>query len=306
MSPPEPISSPVPGDLATRARTLVEALPYLRRFRGAIIVVKYGGAAMTRDSLADSFARDVTLLQHVGIHPVVVHGGGPAVSGTMERLGLEPRFVGGHRVTDAATAEVVEMVLCGKVNKNLVARLVRAGSQAVGLSGTDAGLLRVRRHAPDGVDIGQVGTPDEVDPSVLHTLLNAGHLPVIAPTADGPGEAVHNVNADLVAGAVASALGAAKLVYLSDVAGVLRDGRLVSRMNPSEAQAMLDDGTASGGMRPKLEAALAALEGGVPRVHLVDGRVEHALLVEILTDAGCGTLLSADLPESPPSQETPT
>ena len=277
-----------------RARVLVEALPYLQRFRGAIIVVKYGGAAMTEERLADSFARDLTLLQHVGMRPVVVHGGGPAVSRTMERLGLEPKFVGGHRVTCPETAEVAEMVLCGKVNKALVARLVRAGAGAVGLSGTDGGLLRVRRHAPEGQDIGLVGHPEAVDPSVLLTLLEAGHLPVVAPTADGPGGTTHNVNADLVAGAIASALGARKLIYLTDVPGLLVGGEPVSCLKPAEARALLEDGTASGGMRPKLEASLDALEAGVPRVHMVDGRVEHALLLEILTDRGCGTLLCAE------------
>lgn len=289
-----PLPNPVPDQHALRARTLVEALPYLQRFRGATFVIKYGGAAMKDEALADSFARDITLLQHVGMRPVVVHGGGPEVSRTMERLGLESRFVAGHRVTDAETAEVVEMVLCGKVNKSLVARLVRAGAQAVGLSGTDAGLLRVSRHTPEGRDIGQVGTPESVNTDILRTLLEAGNLPVIAPTADGPGGTTHNVNADLVAGAVAAALGAEKLLYLTDVPGLLKDGKLLTRLVPSQARACLEDGTATGGMRPKLEASLSALEAGVNRVHLIDGRVEHAMLLEILTDSGCGTLLCRD------------
>jgi len=274
-----------------RARVLVEALPYLRRFRGAVMVVKYGGAAMKDASLADSFARDVTLLQHVGMRPVVVHGGGPEVSRIMERLGLEPRFVDGHRVTCEATAEVAEMVLCGKVNKGLVARLVRSGARAVGLSGTDAGLLEVSRHAPGGQDIGLVGRPEAVDPALILTLLDAGYLPVVAPTADGPGHATHNVNADLVAGALASALRAEKLIYLTDVPGLMAGGTVVPSLDPVRARALLENGTVSGGMRPKMEAALAALEAGVARVHLVDGRVEHALLLEVLTDCGCGTLL---------------
>ena len=285
------VSRPIPGDAALRARTLVEALPYLRKYRGAILVVKYGGSAMQSEDLADSFAQDVTLLQHVGMQPVVVHGGGPEISRTMERLGLAQTFVNGHRVTSEETAEVAEMVLCGKVNKKLVARLVRAGSRAVGLSGTDAGLLKVSRHAPEGQDIGLVGKPEQVNPEVLHTLLKAGYLPVIAPTAEGPGDTTYNVNADLVAGALATALGAEKLIYLSDVPGLMDGDRLVSVVSPEQAAGFLDNGIAAGGMRPKLEAALAAHRTGVPRVHLVDGRVEHALLLEILTDQGCGTLL---------------
>lgn len=288
---------PIPEPTAARARVLVEALPYLRRFRGAVLVVKYGGSAMKEEALADSFARDVTLLHHVGMRPVVVHGGGPEVSRTMARLGLESRFVAGHRVTDEATAEVVEMVLCGKVNKALVARLVRAGSRAVGLSGTDAGLLRVRRHAPGGQDIGLVGTPEAVDPSVLETLLSGGYVPVIAPTADGPGGTTHNVNADLVAGAVASALDAEKLLYLTDVPGLMDGGDLIPVIGPERARRLIEDGTASGGMRPKMEAALAALDSGVRSVHLMDGRIEHALLLEVLTDEGCGTLMRNDPPQ---------
>lgn len=283
-----------PAALAERARVLAEALPYLQEFRGAIVVVKYGGAAMTDGALADAWARDVVLLEHVGLRPVVVHGGGPALTRTLERLGVETRFVDGHRVTSAEGAEVAEMVLSGRLNKEVVARLNRAGARAVGLSGTDAGLIRVRRREAAGVDLGFVGEVEELDPGLVLALLRNHYVPVLSSTAAGPEGRPYNINADVVAGALAGALGARKLVFLSDVPGVLDDGRLLPVLDVAAARRLLADGTASSGMRPKLEAGLAALAAGVPRVHYVDGREPHALLLEIFTDQGAGTLLLAE------------
>ncbi len=273
------------------AAVLVEALPYLRRFRGAVVVVKYGGAAMVDPVAADAWAQDVVLLEHVGLRPLVVHGGGPALTRTMERMGIPTSFVEGHRVTTAESAEVAEMVLSGRINKEVVSRLNRAGGCAVGLSGTDARMLRVRRHRPAGRDIGFVGEVSEVDTRPLRLLLEAGYIPVLSSTAADDDGLPHNINADLVAGAVAAAMPAEKLVFLTDVPGVMRDGAVVQVLDDREAAALVAGGGVSGGMRPKLEAAIAALAGGVPRVHLVDGRMPHALLLEIFTDRGVGTLL---------------
>ncbi len=278
-------------ELASRARVLMEALPYLQQFRGALVVIKYGGAAMVDDELADSWARDVVLLEHVGLLPVVVHGGGPALTRTMQRMGIETRFVDGHRVTDADSAEVAEMVLSGRINKQVVSRLQRAGGRAVGLSGTDAGMLRVRRHRPGGRDIGFVGVVEAVDVKPLRLLLEGEYIPVLSSTAADADGQTHNINADVVAGAVAAALGATKLIFLSDVPGVMAEGKLCRTLDAAGVQQLLDAGEASGGMRPKLAAALEALAAGVARVHLVDGRLPHALLLEILTDRGVGTLV---------------
>jgi acetylglutamate kinase len=281
-------------ELASRAEVLMEALPYLQQFRGALVVIKYGGAAMIDDELADSWARDVVLLEHVGLLPLIVHGGGPALTRTMQRMGIETRFVDGHRVTDAESAEVAEMVLSGRINKQVVSRLQRAGGQAVGLSGTDAGMLRVRRHRPGGQDIGFVGRIDAVDTQPLRLLLESEYIPVLSSTAADADGQPHNINADFVAGAVAAAMGATKLIFLSDVRGVMAEGALCRTLTSGRAGELLADGEASGGMRPKLGAALEALAAGVPRVHLVDGRLPHALLLEILTDRGVGTLVVSE------------
>ena len=278
------------ADLTDRARVLVEALPYLRRFRQALVVVKYGGAAMVSEELADSWARDVVLLEHVGLRVLIVHGGGPALTRTMERMGIATRFVEGHRVTDADTAEIAEMVLSGRINKQVVSRLNRAGGKAVGLSGTDAGMLRVARHRPEGRDIGFVGQIEAVDTTPLSLLLENDYIPVLSSTAADHLGQPHNINADLVAGAVAAAMRATKLIFLTDIAGVMKDGAVCSRLSRAEARSLLD-GEDLGGMRPKLEAALAALAAGVEQVHVVDGRQPHALLLEVLTDRGVGTLL---------------
>jgi acetylglutamate kinase len=286
-------TDPTP-DRAARAKVLIEALPHLQRFRGALIVVKYGGAAMVDEALADSWARDVVLLEHVGFRTLVVHGGGPALTRTMERMGLTTEFVDGHRVTDAESAEVAEMVLSGRINKQVVSRLQRAGGRAVGLSGTDAGMLRVSRHRPSGRDIGFVGRVEAVDTKPLRLLLESDYIPVLSSTAADSEGQPHNINADLVAGAVAAAMGASKLVFLTDVTGVVVDGALRQTLSSSEAELLLEKGGASGGMIPKLEAAIGALEAGVPQVHVIDGREQHTLLLELLTDRGVGTLLERD------------
>jgi len=282
------------AELQVRAGILLEALPYLERFRGAIVVIKYGGASMVDPALARSWAREVVLLEHVGIHPIVVHGGGPALTKTLARMGLETTFVDGHRVTTAESAEVAEMVLSGRVNKQVVSLLNRAGAKAVGLSGTDAGMVRVARHRPDGRDIGFVGLVEEVNPAPLRLLVDQGYVPVLSSTAADATGQPYNINADLVAGAVAQAVGATKLIFLTDVPGIRHEGRLVRRTTPAGARRMLESGVAEGGMLPKLEAALTALEAGVQRVHLVDGTRPHAILLEIFTDDGVGTLIAHD------------
>ena len=281
-------------ELAARARVLTEALPYLQRYRDAVIVVKYGGAAMGDRALAEAWARDVVLLEHVGLRPLVVHGGGPALTKAMARMGIETTFVDGQRVTTAESAEVAEMVLSGRINKEVVSLLNRAGARAIGLSGTDASMLRIRRHAPGGQDIGFVGEVESVETAPLDLLLGNGYIPVLSSTAADSKGQPHNINADLVAGAVAGAMKAAKLVFLSDVPGVLVDGKLQEVLTASTARAVLDSGHATGGMMPKIQAALHALAAGVPRVHLVDGRLPHALLLEIFTDEGAGTLVVPD------------
>jgi acetylglutamate kinase len=276
--------------------TLLEALPYIRQFHGRIVVIKYGGAAMTEPQLKADFARDIVLLKYVGMNPVIVHGGGPEITGYMNRLDLPVRFVDGLRVSDADTVEIAKMVLVGKVNKDIVLLINRAGQPAVGLCGDDGLLFRAsRKLTPSGQDIGFVGTIDEVDVRVL-THLMPDYIPVVASIgADYEGNA-YNINADEAAGAVARALGAHKIMFLTDVAGWLRDpadpGSVVSRASAAEVTAALD--LVGGGMRPKLGACLEAVLGGVPSAHIVDGRVPHSLLIELFTDAGAGTMIEMD------------
>jgi acetylglutamate kinase len=271
--------------------TLLEALPYIREFHRRTIVIKYGGAAMDDPALREEFARDVVLLKYVGMDPVVVHGGGPDITDYMKRLNLPVEFVGGLRVSDAQTVEVAKMVLVGKVNKDIVLRLNRHGQPAIGLSGDDGGLLRVsRRTAPDGTDVGFVGRIERVDRRVIDHVAR-DYIPVIASVgADREGNA-YNVNADEVAGAVARAIGAYKVVFLTDVAGWLRDpsdpSSLISEAGADEVEAMLP--SIAGGMRPKLQACVDAIHGGVSSAQIVDGRVPHSLLLELFTDAGIGT-----------------
>ncbi len=270
--------------------TLLEALPYIRLFHGKTVVVKYGGAAMIDPSLAEDFARDVVLLKYVGMNPIVVHGGGPEITRYMERLGMKVEFVDGLRVSDPATVEVAKMVLVGKSNKDIVLRLNRHGQPAVGLSGDDGSLFSVRKQLLDGRDIGMVGEIVDVDVDVLRHIAQ-DYIPVIASVgADRQGNS-YNVNADTAAAAVARAMEAQKLVFLTDVGGWLRDpDDPASRISQATAEELRDAlPTVSGGMRPKLEACALAVEGGVPAAHIIDGREPHSLLLELFTDAGIGT-----------------
>jgi acetylglutamate kinase len=281
--------------LVERAEVLLEALPYIRAFQGQTLVIKYGGAAMEQADLKVQFARDVLLLRLVGLRPVIVHGGGPQIGALMKRLGKEPRFVGGMRVTDAETVEIVEMVLVGKINTEIVALINLHGGRAVGLNGKDAGLIRARKRwhrGPDGqaVDIGLVGEVEAVDPEPIRRLEEAGFIPVVAPIGAGAAGETYNINADLVAGEVAAALRAAKLIHLTDVAGI-RDGMgvLLSTLTRAAAARLIEGGVIDGGMLPKVESALRALEGGCAKAHIIDGRVPHAILLEVFTDEGVGT-----------------
>ena len=287
------------------AQTLSEALPFMRRFKGRTFVIKFGGHAMGDDNLADLFARDVVLLKHVGINPVVVHGGGPQIGNMLERLRIKSSFVDGLRVTDSATVEIVEMVLAGSINKQVVTAINRAGGCAVGLSGKDAKLisavpLKRTLRDPDSqiervLDLGFVGDPSDIDPTVLNKFAAADIIPVIAPIGLGQEGQTFNINADTVAGAVASAVGAAKLVMMTDVEGLMDgSGQLVPRLTEIEAAAMLRDGTISGGMIPKIETCVAAIQGKTEAAHILDGRVPHVLLLEIFTEHGVGTMIKAE------------
>jgi len=278
-----------------RAEVLLEALPYIREFRGKTVVIKYGGAAMERADLKEPFALDVILLRLVGMKPVIVHGGGPQIGSLMKRLGKEPKFVGGMRVTDEETVEIVEMVLVGKINKEIVGLINHHGGKAVGLSGKDAGLLRARKRKhrlPTGeeVDLGLVGEVELVNVEPIRLLEDNGFIPVIAPVGVGSEGETYNINADLVAGEVAAALGAEKLIHLTDVQGILDSaGKLVSTLSRKEAERLVTAGVIEGGMLPKVESALRALEGGTAKAHIIDGRVPHAILLELFTREGVGT-----------------
>ncbi len=290
-----------PASLA-KAETLVEALPYLQRYAGRTFVVKYGGHAMGDPELAHDFAQDVVLLKAVGINPVVVHGGGPQIGSMLKKLGVESRFVDGLRVTDKATAQVAEMVLSGAINKELVGWIAGAGGKAIGISGKDGGLViasKVTRTSKDPgssieqvVDLGFVGEPDKVDTTIIETISAAGMIPVIAPIAPGADGETYNINADTMAGAVAAALGAARLFLLTDVAGVLdKGGNLLTDLTPADIAGLQQDGTISGGMIPKLETCIHAVEAGCEAAVVLDGRVPHAMLLEIFTSRGAGTLI---------------
>ncbi len=285
-----------------KARTLIEALPFMREHWGKVVVVKYGGAAMERAPLARPFAQDIGLLLSAGIRPVVVHGGGPQVTEVASRLGLEARFVGGHRVTDRETLEVATMVLAGKVNTGVVANLLAGGVPAVGLSGVDGGLLLARRREPD---LGFVGEVVRVNAGVVRTLMDRQFVPVVASIAvDEDGQA-YNVNADVVAAELAVGLGAEKLVFIVDVPGLMgAGGELHSELGVQECLDLLATGAVEGGMVPKLESAVRALKAGVRRVHLVDGRVEHALVLELFTPEGVGTMITPDVQAATGGQGT--
>jgi len=280
---------------AGKAKILAEALPYIRRFHDRTIVVKYGGNAMTEASLKAGFARDVVMLKLVGMNPVIVHGGGPQIGALMKRLGKEPEFVGGMRVTDEETIEIVEMVLVGKINKEIVGLINHHGGRAVGLSGKDANLLRARRRPhrlPSGeeIDIGLVGEVETVNPAPIRLLEENGFIPVIAPVGVGERGETYNINADLVAGQVAAALGAEKLIHLTDVQGIRDgDGRFVSTLTRKDAERLMREGVIDGGMLPKVESALRALEGGTAKAHIIDGSKPHAILLELFTHEGIGT-----------------
>jgi acetylglutamate kinase len=287
------------------AATLVEALPYMRRFAGSTFVIKYGGHAMGSPALAHDFARDVVLLKQVGVNPVVVHGGGPQIKAMLDRLKIKSEFVEGLRVTDAATVEIVEMVLAGSINKQIVTAIQAAGGQAVGLSGKDGNLIeaskltRTRRdpssHIEQVLDLGFVGQPSRVHTKVLKAFEGTDIVPVIAPIGVGTDGQTYNINADTVAGAIAAAFTARKLLMLTDVEGVLGpDGRLISELTASAARALIADGTVSGGMIPKLETCLQALDHGVGAAHVLDGRLPHVILLETFTEAGVGTKLTPD------------
>jgi len=283
-----------------RARVLIEALPYIRRFNGATIVVKYGGHAMVDEQLKRDFALDIILMKYVGMNPVVVHGGGPQIGDFLRRLSIESEFVDGMRVTDRQTMDVVEMVLVGKVNKEIVALINHNGGSAVGLSGKDGNLIRARKmtylksrgedQAPEIIDMGMVGEITAVHTGILSSIMKSEFIPVIAPVGAGEGGETYNINADLVAGAVASALNARKLVLLTDTEGVLdREKRLISSLKSDEARILIGEGTIVGGMIPKVQCCLNALASGVRKAHIIDGRAPHAILLEILTKVGVGT-----------------
>jgi acetylglutamate kinase len=275
--------------LIDKAEVLIEALPYMRRFVDKTIVIKYGGHAMTDEDLRASFAVDVVLLKYIGVRPVIVHGGGPQIERTLERLGIQSSFVKGLRVTDDATMEVVEMVLGGSVNREIVELIQRGGGQAMGLTGNDGRMLLVRRRE----ELGRVGGVVAVDPGPIRAVSEAGFIPVIAPIGVDAHGVTHNVNADEAAGAIARALQAEKFILLTDVEGV-RDGggRLIGQLSEPEVKKLIAEGTIQGGMIPKVECCLEALRGGVARAHIVDGRMLHAILLEIFTDGGVGTLLT--------------
>jgi acetylglutamate kinase len=277
--------------LAAKADVLVEALPYISRYEGKTFVVKYGGAAMVDDDLVETFAKDVTLLKKIGINVAIVHGGGKEVTEIAGKLGLESRFVDGQRYTDAPMMDVVQMVLAGKTNKDIVGRINRHDGDAVGLCGIDANVLRVKKYEGNGVDLGLVGEITVVNDVYLNLLLNNGIMPVIAPLGVNDAGQPHNVNADVAASAVAAALKAEKLVFLSDVEGVLSGGELVQSMDQTEAGQLMQRGVISNGMIPKIRSAFTALNSGVGKVHLIDGRVKHSILLEIFTDRGIGTEL---------------
>jgi acetylglutamate kinase len=280
-----------------RASVLIEALPYLRQFYGKTIVVKYGGNAMIDDRLKEQVMQDIALLVYVGIRPILVHGGGPEISALMKQMGHEPTFVGGLRVTDAATMEIVEMALTGKANKGIVALLNRQGAKAVGLSGKDANLLVAKKlESPKG-DLGFVGEITQINPEILTLLADQDYVPVISTVAIGEDGESYNVNADHAAGALAAEVKAAKLIVLTDVEGLYRDfadkGSLISELDIAGAKGMIASGAAEKGMIPKLEACITAIEGGVERAHLIDGRQPHAILIEVFTDTGIGTMIRA-------------
>ncbi len=307
---PDPLER-TPADLKLRTRwlhtaqTLIEALPYMRRYADRSFVIKYGGHAMGDNQAAEAFAHDIVLLKQVGINPVVVHGGGPQIGRMLDRLAIKSSFVDGLRVTDQAAVEVVEMVLAGSINKQIVGAINAAGGNAIGISGKDGPLIHARRlqrtrRDPDSniekvLDLGFVGEPTAVDPRVLYLFERSDFIPVVAPIGIGDDGGTYNINADTAAGAIAGAMRASRLLLLTDVAGVLDgDGRLIDKMTAAQARALIADGTIHGGMIPKIETCLDAVEAGVEAAVILDGRTPHALLLEVFTEHGAGTLIARE------------
>jgi len=290
-------------DIIRKAEILIESLPYIEKFYGKTFVIKYGGAAQVKDELKESFAKDIVLLNFIGIKTTIVHGGGPMISATMEKMGKTPMFVQGQRVTDRETMDIVEMVLGGLVNKEIVSRINNHGGKAVGLSGKDAGLIKakkkiIRKSSESGIDeiidIGLVGEVTHVDPHIISCLEKDGFIPVISPVGVGPKGETLNINADYIAASVASALKAEKLILLTDVPGIMdKKGKIISTVTKRQTKKLFDDGTITGGMMPKVQACLRAIEGGVTKTHIIDGRVPHCLLLELFTREGIGTEIRA-------------
>jgi len=283
-----------------KAKILISALPYFKNFYKKVMVIKYGGHAMVDEELRSSFAQDIVLMKYVGIRPVIVHGGGPQINQVMEKMGLKPVFIEGQRVTDEETMNVVEMVLVGTVNKGIVSLINKAGGKAVGLSGRDGNLIIAEKmtlykytgedRPPEIIDIGRVGKVKSINPEVLYTLIENDFIPVIAPVGVGPDGEAYNINADLVAGALAGALGSEKLIYLSDVEGVKDEkGNLISTLYVDEIELLIEKGIVKGGMIPKLKSARKAILAGVKKAHIIDGRIPHSLIIELFTDEGLGT-----------------
>lgn len=282
------------------AEILIEAMPYIRRFSGTTLVVKYGGHAMVDEQLKEDFARDITLMKLIGMNPVVVHGGGPQINKVLDQMGIQSRFVRGMRLTDAPTMDVVEMVLGGKINKSIVALINQHGGKAVGLSGKDGALIKAKKlhilhqeditKPPEIIDPGLVGEVTEIHPEIIHTLTQKGFIPIIAPVGAGDAGETFNINADLVASRIASALGAGRLILMTDVDGVLDSrGQLIPSIDFTRIHQLIADKTISGGMIPKIECAMDTLKNGVEKVHIINGKIRHALLLELFTDKGIGT-----------------
>ncbi len=283
-----------------RVNHILEALPYITKFAGKIIVIKYGGAAMAKEDLKESFAKDIVLLKYLGIHPIVVHGGGPEINQMVEKLGLSTEFVRGHRITDSQTMEVVEMILTGKVNKQIVSRINSVGGKAIGISGRDGKLAVAEKESLqfenekgiiESIDIGLVGKIKTINENILISLQKEGFIPVVSPVAESDRGEPLNINADTMAGMLAGALKAEKLILLTDTEGILINKKLVTGLNKEKIEGYIKDGSISGGMIPKVECCLSAIDRGIKRAHIIDGRIPHSILLEIFTDSGIGSLI---------------
>lgn len=278
-----------------KAKILIEALPFIQRFYDKTVVIKYGGSALINPKIKDTLIKDIALMKLVGMHPVIVHGGGPDINAFLKKLDIQSEFINGLRVTDSETMQIVEMVLAGKLNKDIVTEIEMQGVKSVGISGKDGGILKAKKIEKDGVDYGCVGEVESVDPSLIQSLIKDGFIPVIAPIGKDENGITYNINADYAAVAIAGALNAEKLVFLTDVEGVMEDvhkpDSIMSFIKAEKIQSLIDDGTISGGMIPKVECCMAAVRKGVNNVHILDGRVEHCLILEIFTDDGIGTMI---------------